>query len=101
MTLLSHIHSERKAPWRSTFMVVMTKPSKQLAGGPALPFLQYTHNQIAHLSKYFSKTMSIALHFLTITAIEGVYAYNISVLLSRSGLFMYMTQYDNLNTSNL
>ena len=35
-----------------------------------LTFLKYIHNQIAHLSKYVSKNMSIALPFLNISDIE-------------------------------
>jgi hypothetical protein len=34
-------------------------------------FLQYIHNQIAHLSKDISKNMSMALPFLNIAAIEA------------------------------
>ena len=33
-------------------------------------FLQYIHNQIAHLAKDISKNMSMALPFLNISAIE-------------------------------
>ena len=35
-----------------------------------LTFLQYIHNQIAHLAKDISKKMSIELHFVNIAAIE-------------------------------
>ena len=37
----------------------------------SLTFLQYIHNQIAHLSKNISKKMSETLPFLNIAAIEG------------------------------
>ena len=100
LTLLSHIHFKWKVPWRSNFMVMMKEPSKN-GRRNNVTFLQYNHNQNAHISKYFSETMSIALHFLNITAIGGIYAYTISVMLSSSGLFVYMAQYTNLNTSNL
>ena len=36
----------------------------------SLTFLQYVHNQIAHLSKDISKKMSIELPFVNVAAIE-------------------------------
>ena len=36
----------------------------------SITFLQYIHNQIAHLSKDVSKTMSMKLPFVNISAIE-------------------------------
>ena len=51
-------------------------------------FLQYIHNQIAHLFKYVSRNMSIELPFLNIASIEVIHDWNLHVLLYGSGLFM-------------
>ena len=44
---------------------------KKMGRWTSLTFLQYIHNQIAHLSKDMSKKMSMPLPFLNIAAIEG------------------------------
>ena len=43
----------------------------KMGGWSGLTFLQYIHNQIAHLSKDISRKMSIPLPFLHISAIEN------------------------------
>lgn len=43
---------------------------KKMGRWTSLTFLQYIHNQIAHLSKDISKKMSIELPFVNIAAIE-------------------------------
>ena len=65
---------------------------KTIVSWNSLNFVQYIHNQITHLSKDVSKHMSIVLPFLNISAAEGLYSYTLCILLSRSGLFMCMTQ---------
>ena len=66
----------------------------------SLTFLQYIHNQIAHLFFLIQK-MSIALPFLNIVAIEGLHALTLCALVSIYVLFMCHTQYSDKHTSKL
>ena len=61
---------------------------KKFGSWTSLTFLQYIHNQIAHLFKYVSRNMSIELPFLNIASIEVIHDWNLHVLLYGSGLFM-------------
>ena len=47
---------------------------KKISRWTSLTFLQYIHNEIAHLSKGVSKKMIISLPFLNIAAIEAIHA---------------------------